>query len=188
VICTLQAHIELLAWPILWRALMLATPTERAPLLVSNKASVTFLCHQYASGSSLATKSPRGQERCRLQHRQPPPPRRYRQIPVAEQPISRLLHRTQHLALTAKLSMVLMVDNTLSAAHLTQVETVEPIGPIPSRQETSHNVSLSATKMSSVAHGCGAEPVAQESPEAHASSNRRLSRQFQGVETSLLAF
>ena len=183
-ICTLQAHIELLAWPILWRALMLATPTERAPLLVSTKASVTSLYPQYASDFSLATKSLRGQERCRLQHRQPLPPRHYRQTPAAELPISRLLHRTQHLALTAKLSMVLMVDNTLSAAHLTQAETVEPIGPTPSHRETSHNVSLSATKTSSVAHGYGADLVAQVSPEVHASSNRRLSRRFQDVETS----
>lgn len=77
-----------------------------------------------------------------------------------------------------------MVDSTLSAAHLTQVETVEPIGPTLSRQETSHNASLSAIKMSSVAHGCGADPVAQASPDVHASLNRRLSRQFQDAETS----
>lgn len=163
---------------------MLAMLTERALLSNSTKVSVTSLYPQYASDSSLAIRSLRGQELCRLPHRQPPPPRHYRQTPVAELPTSRLLHRIQHLAITAKLPVVLMADNTLSAAHLTQVETVEPIGPILSRQETSHNVSLSATKMSSVAHGYGADLVAQASPEVHASSNRRLSRQFQDAETS----
>ena len=88
----------------------------------------------------------------------------------------------------AKLSMVLMVDNTLSAAHLTQVEMVEHIGRTPSRQETTHNVSLSATKMNSAAHGFGVDPVARVSLEVHVSSNRHLNRQSQDVEVSWQVF
>lgn len=160
---------------------MLATLTERVLLSASTMASVTFPCPQYASGSSPATKLPRGREQCRLQHRQP---RQYCRPLAAKRSTSRLPHPTQHLALTANLSMVLMADNTLSAAHPTQAETVGPIGPKPSRQETSHNVSMPATKMNFVAHGCGADPVALVRPEVHASSNRRLNHQSQEVEIS----
>ena len=162
---------------------MLAMLTEHVLLSGSTMAFATFLCPQYASGSSPAIKSPRGQEQCRLQQRQPrhrcPPP-------AAEEPISRLPHLTQHLALTAKLSMVPMADNTPSAAHPTQAGMVEPTGLRPFRQETSHSVLMPATRMNCVAHGYGAAPVAQARPEVHASSNRRLSHQFQDVVISWL--
>lgn len=164
---------------------MLATLTERVLSSASTMASVTFPCPQYASGSSPATKLPRGQEQCRLQQRQP---LHHCQPLAAEQSTSRLPHRNQHLATTAKLSMVLMGDNTPSAANLTQVEMVGPIGPKPSHQETSRNVSMPATKINFVAHGYGADPVAQVRLEVHASSNRRPNHQSQEVEISLLAY
>lgn len=160
---------------------MLATLTERVLPSGSTMASVTFPCPQYASGSSPATKLPRGQEQCRLQQRHPP---HHCQPLAAEQSTSRLPHRTQHLATTAKLSMVLMGDNTLSVAHLTLAETGGPTGPKPSRQETSHSVSMLAIKTNFVAHGCGADLVALVRPEVHASLNRRLNHQSPVVEIS----
>jgi hypothetical protein len=152
-------------------------PTERAPLSGSTMASATSPCLQYASGSPLGINSLQDQEQCRLQQRQPRLPRHYLHLPVVEQIANQLPHQVQRLAMMARFLTALMAGNTPSAAHLTRAEP-ELIGPKPSRQETSHNVSLSAIKTRNVAHGCGADP------KTYATSNKRLSHQFQEVVIS----
>jgi hypothetical protein len=156
-------------------------PTERAPLSDSTMASATSPCLQYASGSPLGINSLQDQEQCRLQQRPPQRPRHCLHLPVVEQMANQLPHQVQHLAITARFLMAPMADNTPLTALLTRVE-LEPIGPKPSRQETSHNVSLSAIKTRNVAHGCGADP------KTYATSNKRLSHQSREVVISWLAF
>src|SRR4051812_23241734 len=80
-----------------------------------------------------------------------------------------------------------MADNTILVALPTPAEMVEPLKSWTLRQATSHNVLMLATKSRSAAHGYGADPGAQAKPEDHASSNRRLNRQFREVPVWWLA-